>query len=83
LFHLEVAHNSQAKHCHLAYHSFTTKAGGPGAYVIKLFMKVIYCNSMVIQSFSALKLYYLGNYNGMAVNYQGKKFIIWAQWQML
>jgi hypothetical protein len=41
----------------------------PGANVIKLFTAVIYCHSMVIPSFCVIKLYYLGNYHGMAVNY--------------
>ncbi len=45
----------------------------PGANVIKLFTPVIYCHSMVIPSFCVIKLYYLGNYHGMAVNYQGIK----------
>jgi hypothetical protein len=45
----------------------------PGANVIKLFTAVIYCHSMVIPSFCVIKLYYLGNYLGMAVNYQGIK----------
>ncbi len=29
----------------------------------------MYCHSMVISSFCVIKLYYLGNYHGMAVNY--------------
>jgi hypothetical protein len=41
----------------------------PGAKVIKLFTAVNYCHSMVIPSFCVIKLYYLGNYHGMAVNY--------------
>jgi hypothetical protein len=45
----------------------------PGANVIKLFTAVIYCHSMVIPSFCVIKPYYLGNYHGMAVNYQGIK----------
>ncbi len=45
----------------------------PGANVIKLFTAVIYCHSMVISSFCVIKLYYLGNYHGMAVNYDGIK----------
>jgi hypothetical protein len=32
---------------------------------------VIYHHSMVIPSFCVIKLYYLGNYHGMAVNYRG------------
>jgi hypothetical protein len=43
----------------------------PGANVIKHFTMVIYCNTTVILSFSVIKLYYLGNYCGMAVNYCG------------
>ncbi len=43
----------------------------PGANVIKLFTMVIYHHSMVILSFCVIKLHYLGNYSGMAVNYQG------------
>jgi hypothetical protein len=45
----------------------------PGANVIKLFTAVIYCHSMVRPSFCVIKLYYLGNYHGMAVNYHGIK----------
>ncbi len=44
-----------------------------GANVIKLFTVVIYYHSMVIPSFCVIKLYYLGNYLGMAVNYHGIK----------
>jgi hypothetical protein len=47
---------------------------GPWANVIKLFTVVIYCHSVVISSFCAIKLYYLGNYHGMAVNYHGIKW---------
>jgi hypothetical protein len=43
----------------------------PGANVIKLFTAVIYHHSMVILLFSVIKLYYPGNYCGMAVNYHG------------
>jgi hypothetical protein len=43
----------------------------PGANVIKLFTAVIYHHSRVIPSFCFIKLYYLGNYCGMAVNYHG------------
>ncbi len=39
--------------------------------VIKLFTMVIYHHSTVIPSFCVIKLYYLGNYCGMAVNYCG------------
>jgi hypothetical protein len=41
----------------------------PGANVIKLFTAVIYHHSTVIPSFCVIKLYYLGNYSGTAVNY--------------
>ncbi len=51
--------------------SFITLA--PGANGIKNFTTVIYCHSMVIPSFCVIKLYYLGNYHGMAVNYHGIK----------
>ena len=54
-----------------AVKSFIVQA--PGANVIKLFTMVIYCHSMVIPSFCVIKLYYLGNYHGMAVNYHGIK----------
>ncbi len=37
--------------------------------VIQLFTAVIYHHYMVILSFCVSKLYYLGNYHGMAVNY--------------
>jgi hypothetical protein len=43
----------------------------PGDNVIKLFTPVIYHHSMVIPSFCVIKLYYFGNYCGMAVNYHG------------
>jgi hypothetical protein len=41
----------------------------PGANVIKLFTGVIYNHYMAIPSFCVVKLYYPGNYCGMAVNY--------------
>jgi hypothetical protein len=41
----------------------------PGANVVKLFTAVIYHLSTVIPSVCIIKLYYLGNYCGMAVNY--------------
>ncbi len=44
------------------------RGGSPGANVIKLFTAVIYHNSTVILSFYFIKLYFLGNYCGMAVN---------------
>ncbi len=50
-----------------------SNADSPGANVIKVFTVVIYCHSMVIPSFCVIKLYYLGNYHGMAVNYHGIK----------
>ncbi len=43
----------------------------PGDNVIKLFTAVFYHHSMVIPSFCVIKLYYLGNYSEMAVNYHG------------
>jgi hypothetical protein len=39
--------------------------------VIKLFTAVIYRHSMVILSFCVMNTYYLGNYNGLAVDYHG------------
>jgi hypothetical protein len=61
---------------------YATTARNPGANVIKLFTAVI---SMVIPSFCVIKLYYLGNYLGMAVNYQGIKLFYnigqKCQWQ--
>ncbi len=45
----------------------------PGVNVIKLFTIVIYYHSMVIPSLCVIKLYYLGNYHGMAVNYHDIK----------
>jgi hypothetical protein len=42
----------------------------PGANVIKHFTAVIYHHSTVIPSFCVIKLYYVGNYIGMAVNYR-------------
>jgi hypothetical protein len=38
-------------------------------FVIKLFTLVIYHHSKVILSCGVIKLYYIGNYCGMAVNY--------------
>ncbi len=56
----------------------------PGADVIKLVTAVIYCHSMVIPTFRDIKLYYLGNYHGMAVNYHGiKLFYIIGQKSLL
>jgi hypothetical protein len=43
----------------------------PGDNDVKLFTSVIYDHSMVTQSFCVIKLYYLGNYHEMAVNYNG------------
>jgi hypothetical protein len=40
----------------------------PRANVIKLFTMVIYHHSTIIPSFCVIELYYLGNYNGMAIN---------------
>ncbi len=42
----------------------------PGANLIKLFTTVIYQHSTVIPSFCVIKLYYLINYCGKAVNYR-------------
>jgi len=39
--------------------------------VIKIFTPVINYHSMVIQPFCVIKLHYIGNYCGMAVNYYG------------
>jgi hypothetical protein len=43
----------------------------PGANVMKLFTMAIYHYSMVIPSFCVIKLNYLGNYRGMAINFCG------------
>ncbi len=40
----------------------------------KLSTILIYHNSMVIPSLFVIKLHYLGNYHGMAVNHRGKKY---------
>ncbi len=42
-----------------------------GAIVVKLLTVVIYSHSMEILSFFVTKLYYLGNYCGMAAYYCG------------
>jgi hypothetical protein len=42
----------------------------PGANLIKRFTTVIYQHSTVIPSFCVIKLNYLINYCGMAVNYR-------------
>ncbi len=42
-----------------------------GANVIKLFTAVIHCHFKVTLSFSVIKLSYLSNFCGMAVNYYG------------
>jgi hypothetical protein len=56
----------------MEWHSSNTlKSFITWANVIKHFTMVIYCHSAVILSFSVIKLYYLGNYVGMAVNYRG------------
>ncbi len=52
----------------------------PCANVIKHVTPVIYCHSMVIPSFCAVKLYNFLNYCGMAVNYHNKKFNNIGQW---
>ncbi len=50
----------------------------------KTFYQVIYCHSIVIPSFCVIKLHYLGNYHGMAVNYLGiKLFYIIGQKSLL
>jgi hypothetical protein len=46
----------------------------------KLLTTVIYYHSMVIPSFCVLKIYYLGNYCGMAVNYHGRRFYYIGPW---
>ncbi len=43
----------------------------PGADVIKRFTVLNNCHSIVIPSFRVIKVYYLNNYCGMAVNYNG------------
>ena len=55
------------------YHGKSFKTLVPGANVIKLFTAVIYCHSIVTPLFIVIKLYYLGNYHGMTVNYHGIK----------
>jgi len=55
---------SSLKHTGLQYWS-------PGANVMKHYTAVIYCHSIVIPSFCVIKLYCLGNYHWMAVNYHG------------
>jgi hypothetical protein len=39
--------------------------------LLNFFSGVIYCHSMVIPSLCVIKLFYLGNNHGMAVNYCG------------
>ncbi len=46
----------------------------PWADVIKLVTAVIYGYFMAVLSSCVVKLHYLVNYSGMAVNYHGKKF---------
>ncbi len=53
------------------YHGIKFYNIGPRWQCYKLFTAVIYHHSMVISSFCVIKLYYLGNYCGMAVNYCG------------
>ncbi len=48
------------------HHSQKGKNNKPGASVIKPFTAVIYCLFKIIPSFCVIKLYYLGNYQGMA-----------------
>jgi hypothetical protein len=47
----------------------------PGANVIKLFTVVINLHSTCV-----IKLYYLGKYPGMAINYNAKKFYNIGPW---
>ncbi len=54
---------------------------GPGADVIKLFTALMYCQSMVKLPFCVRKVCYLGNYNGMVVNYHGKKLYNIGPWR--
>jgi hypothetical protein len=63
--------NTLANRKSVNYDSKKFYSTGPGANVIKLFSAVIYCLSMVIQTFCVRKQYYLGNYHGIAVNYHG------------
>jgi hypothetical protein len=52
----------------------------PWDNVIKLFIRVIYCHSMV---FTAILMFYntgWQQYHGMAVNYHGKKFYEIGPW---
>ncbi len=62
------------------YHSICFYNIGPGANIMKKIITVIYCHSLVIPSFYVIKLYYHGNYSGMAVNYHGKKFYNIGSW---
>jgi hypothetical protein len=50
---------------------FYTLGYAPGPNVIKLFIALIYCHSMVILLFCVIKQHYFGNYCRMAVNYHG------------
>ncbi len=54
---------------HIGTNYFFTLPFSPGANVINLFTIVLYCHSMVILSFCVMKLIYLGNYHGMALNF--------------
>ncbi len=47
----------------------------PGGSVIKLFTAINYCHSVVIPSFCVISLYYLSNYCGGKVNYNGTAVI--------
>jgi hypothetical protein len=63
-----------------AVKSFIVLASGVNA--VKLFTAVIYRHSMVIPSFCVIKLYYLSNYPGIAVNYHLKSLsTIGPRWQ--
>ncbi len=59
------------------YHSILITLA-PDANFIKPFTSVIYCHSKKIPPFCSIKLYYLSNYHGMAVNNQGISFITLA-----
>jgi hypothetical protein len=69
--------NPNCKHIKAVQKNFRTKKllvkklvkWTPGANVIKHFTAVIYHHSTVIPSFCVIKLYYLENNSGMAVNY--------------
>ena len=43
----------------------------PRDNIIRIFIMVIYCHSMVLPSFCVIKQYYRGNYCRMAIDYCG------------